>query len=204
MGEKVTSHIGSRYNPQHKRNEHLISLLDKVYVASYDAPRERRETDSNGWICEQRTMGSCCFMIPLKDPARVSLMDALLKDSSLFTGLIDIRHHCPRPSFMTNSDDYLYEAEIRHRKTLSDSGQWEALYTIKRGHVYDYLFQMAMQTCEFKCKAVMDEKPTLFLVTARKHETDILEHLSTIICREQDRNNPNLLRAQFEDLSTDF
>jgi hypothetical protein len=191
QGEMVSTHMGAEHNPDHKRNKDLISVLDTVYVVSYEAPRELRESHSS-FISESREMGACCFMLPCNDPLLRGLPYALLEDEQLSTGFLQTCRCDPSCSSVSRGspEDNRGELRSRSRTTLLESKPWFTPKPFYARDVHDELEWMAQDVEAFKCKAMSDAKPTIFWVRARELEVDVLEHLSLIISKEVERCDP--------------
>jgi hypothetical protein len=189
QGVIVSTHMGADFNPDHKRNQDLISLLDVVYVVSYDAPRELRESDS-GSIVESRWMGACCFMLSCDDPLFEGLIFALRDDEQLFTGYTRTCDYDPCSSFVVHisSYDHFGASHSRTSATLVNKSQlWTIPRPITARDVYSDLKQVAQDVETFGCKAMSNAEPTIFWVRAREFEVDVLERLWVIISKEIER-----------------
>jgi hypothetical protein len=195
QGRVVSAHMGARYNPDHKRNKDLISLLDVVYVVSYKASQEFRFSHPAS-MHEVRWMEACCFMLPGSDPILQGLIYALLDDEQLFTSVVLTNYRDLRSSLRVSPDSYPGEFKSRWLASLSDSKSWDIPKPLTASKVYTDLYRVAQDVEAFDCKAMSDAKPAIFWIRARDYETDILKCLLSIISKEIERCDPMLKRFE--------
>jgi hypothetical protein len=75
----VIDHLGDRFYAEHKLNNYLDFLLDRVYIYLRQAIRDLETFDYEGYVKDRRPMSKLCFMLPENRFVLTWLIYALLK-----------------------------------------------------------------------------------------------------------------------------